>query len=112
MTRNVELLEKTMQHIMDHPDKHDQADYWTACGTPSCFAGWALHFAGLSQEQVWRIGATRRVAAAVLGLTEQETLVLFSPLNTRPMLQLMVKDLINGDAMKFYSFDYQKEAGE
>ena len=39
MNRNVELLERVMQHIDDHPEQHEQA-VWVRheCGTAACFA--------------------------------------------------------------------------
>lgn len=109
--RNTELLQQTMQFIKDHPEQHDQASYWTNCGTPSCFAGWALHLNGVTQRQVYNhpFFNTANYAATVLGLTASERINLFCPGNTVPMLELMVKDLVNGDALRSWE-DYRREA--
>lgn len=111
--RNIELLQRTMQYIKDHPNQHDQYDYWTTCGTPSCFAGWALHLNGITRQQVCDhpYFMTGEYAASVLGLTCDEKLWLFSPVNTIPMLELMVKDLVNGDEMRDWA-QYREEANE
>lgn len=107
--RNVALLEKTMQHIIDNPEQHDQDSFWNDCGTPSCFAGWAMHFSGLTRHDVtvWysrnpdsTFGANTGCAAELLGLTDEEACAMFSISNTREMLQLMVKDLMNGDELR------------
>jgi hypothetical protein len=55
--RNIELLEKTMQFINDHEDKHDQNVWFRlddnrgkavtkTCETAACFAGWACLLSG------------------------------------------------------------------
>jgi hypothetical protein len=101
MQRNVELLQQTMQYIKDHPEQHDQSEYWDyGCQTPSCFAGWALHFNGVTwKEYVKRNKSTHIWASEVLGLTDDEAYVLFHDGNTRRMLELMTKDLVNGDEL-------------
>lgn len=95
--RNIELLEQTMRHIKDYPEAHDQS-HWM-CGTTACFAGWAAVLAGWSMEKIQdNIG--RRAGAELLGLTYDEAGTLFSALNNVEMLELMVKDLVNGDALR------------
>jgi hypothetical protein len=127
--RNVELLEKTMQHILDHPEKHDQ-NYWftqTECGTAACFAGWACLLSGYevnwsSEDAYTNLSGTRRTwgvtgsdgeesdaigsAQELLGLTSQESNTLFCSDNSREALQLMVKDLVNGDELR-HSEEYE-----
>jgi hypothetical protein len=107
--RNVQLLEKTMQHIKDHPEDHMQS-MWV-CGTSACFAGWASILNGMTFEGVehlsYRIpvrdesGACHSLvylhAQKVLGLTRDEATILFGGCNSIPMLELMVKDLVNGE---------------
>lgn len=44
MTLNVNLLQRTLDFIEEHPDKHDQ-EHWR-CGTSACFAGWAVTLDG------------------------------------------------------------------
>lgn len=107
-----------MQRIVDHPHLHDQAWYYTAseCGTVACFAGWACWLAGY--QTVWdnetmplasnvRKGPSAMavsafsVAQLLLGLTPAEAQTLFAPCNSRAVLQLMVKDLVNGEELNF-----------
>lgn len=40
---NIELLNRTLDHIKTNPDTWDQAEW---CGTAQCFAGWAITLAG------------------------------------------------------------------
>jgi len=122
MERNKELIERTMQHIVDHPEEHDQATWIgnLTCGTVACFAGWALMLDGVSAEDIlnWSHAApryslvgsrAREVATEHLGLTIDEAGRLFQASNTRDMLQLMVKDLINGKELRQTS-QYEEEA--
>jgi hypothetical protein len=121
MERNKELIERTMQHIVDHPEEHDQATWISnACGTVACFAGWALMLDGVSAQDVLRwshaapryslVGSrVREVATERLGLTADEAGRLFCAENTRDMLQLMVKDLVNGDKLRATD-QYEEEA--
>lgn len=109
--RNTELLQRVMQHINDHPEQHNQERYWNDCGTPSCFAGWALHFSGITIQALRRSPLTTgEYAGDILGLTDDERSTLFYAENTRPMLELMVKDLVNGDELRDVD-DYEGEAG-
>jgi hypothetical protein len=108
MTRNVELLQATMQHILDHPEQHYQTQWVTECGTAACFAGWAALRSGVSVQTIlssdmWRLGAE------LLGISVFESLTLFAPGNTRAMLELMVKDLVNGDELRTTD-DYEAES--
>jgi len=50
MTRNAELAYQVLDHILAHPEMHDQGDWFrrTECGTVACFAGWATLLSGLS----------------------------------------------------------------
>lgn len=101
--RNIELLEKTMQHIKDDPTTWDQSTYWNECGTPGCFAGWACHLAGYNRAQARMMGGdgnTSAFAAKLLGLNDCESFHLFNATNTLPELELMVKDLVNGDELR------------
>lgn len=103
--RNVPLLEEVMHHIKDHPETHDQSTYLSQndCGTAGCFAGWAWLLSG---QEYFKIDSARdalRVfdgAREVLGLTDREATALFSPGNNRSVLELMVKDLANGDDLR------------
>lgn len=61
MTKNIELLEKTLKAIRNSPDYHDQ-DHWidfNVCGTTMCTAGFAAVEAGAqvpTQEQHGQAG--------------------------------------------------------
>jgi hypothetical protein len=118
MKRNTELLERTMQFLIDHPELHKQ-EHWISkneCGTVGCFFGWACLLSGrLFKElpvgsetcHVWKADNStegQRVnvsdeAQRLLGLTHGEAYDLSRGTNTREMLQLMVKDLVNGDEL-------------
>ena len=121
MTPNVELLESVMRHIDDHPEQHDQRVWINECGTAACFAGWACLLSG------WQVGLssdsydnivissdtlTKRptaiVAMELLGLSWETSLTLFQGDNTREMLHLMVKDLVNGDELRGWD-EYRDE---
>jgi hypothetical protein len=113
--RNVELLEETMQYIKDHPELHRQGWWFTkqSCGTAACFAGWAVTLKGYMpvfdvgdwRAEVVALPGDRRefdtpyLAQQLLGLTLNERETLFEASNTSEMLELMVKDLVNGDEL-------------
>ncbi|MAY48819.1 MAG: hypothetical protein CMH38_03490 [Microbacterium sp.] len=110
--RNTELLQRVMQHIDDHPEQHNQA-VWLRhdCGTAACFAGWAallsdelvevqdVEVDGMFYDRAGVMHATSGAAVKVLGVTGEESDVLFDATNSRDMLRLMVKDLVNGDTL-------------
>lgn len=108
MAINTELLERVMQHILDHPEQHDQTSWGHKephCGTAACFAGWTVILAGervrFDQEQNMFLNHSHRDiptrAAELLGLpfVPGGGMTLFRTPNTIPVLQLMVKDLVN-----------------
>lgn len=107
--RNVPLLEATMQQIADHPELHNQRWFITQneCGTAGCYAGWAVMLSGfnkfsLNGAEVVIGGEHHNISAVamdLLGLNIWEALTLFDARNTRAMLELMVKDLVNGDSL-------------
>jgi hypothetical protein len=108
MTRNTELLQETMQYIKDHPQQHDQSVWMNECGTAGCFLGWAAILSGKPLDWIkYNIGYA--AGAKLLGLTRVEANILFASGNTRPMLELMVKDLVNGDELRDTQ-DYLDEA--
>lgn len=99
---NIELLEKTMQYIKDHPEQHNQ-ELW--CGTAQCFAGWAACLSGKYDLTKWQHGELAfldnyhpsDVGRHVLGLNYADARELFQATNTVNELELMVKDLCNGE---------------
>lgn len=122
MTRNVELLERTMQHISDHPENHAQEMWFSEndCGTAACFAGWACLLSGLEavnagcrSAEVTTPHGVHGVAAVeakkLLGITHDEADIIFDANNSADMLRLMVKDLANGDDLGSKEF-YEEEA--
>jgi hypothetical protein len=115
--RNVALLEATMTHIKDHPETHNQSVYMvkTSCGTTACYAGRAYMLGG--GELIQTITPTnamlvRNSAKAMLGIDEQEAIKLFSPANTLLELELMVKDLCNGERLRPSSAYWRAAYGE
>jgi hypothetical protein len=100
----------------------------TSCGTVCCFAGWALQLDGLSFEEIYRLENANELvpvvddgvqynlqlpacmpeAARRLGITYDESSVLFSASNSRDMLNQMVKDLVNGEPLRDWQ-DYCEE---
>lgn len=111
-----------MRHILDHPEQHDQAQWIAPCGTAACFAGWSVLLSPNWEVFDYRgamlarrvddpeeIYSTAEAAEMELGVRPIEADILFSAVNTRPMLQLMVKDLVNGDDLREVE-DYQREA--
>lgn len=103
--RNVPLLEEVMTHIKDHPETHNQSMYLSQneCGTAGCFAGWAWLLSGREYLEIDSARDALRVfdgAQELLGLTDREAVALFSPVNSRSTLELMVKDLVNGDELR------------
>lgn len=103
---NRELLEKTLQYIVDHPEEHNQA-HWV-CGTAMCFAGHAVVLAG---HQLHRLsdgtltGNTvdgnhvSTIARDELGLTYMQSETLFHSKNSVHDIKEIVNDLLNqGDS--------------
>jgi hypothetical protein len=98
---NVELAEKVLKQVTDHPETHDQAHWMTrglACGTTACLAGWALRFGRPDAELLWQDGVGGKqivievvvdgttwgadeAAAEVLGLDSEEADELFLSMN-------------------------------
>lgn len=121
MQRNVELLERVMTWIDDHPEQHNQAEWAKSgldCGTAACFAGWSailafglgvVHHGGFDLPAPYDLGCMSRSAGALLGLTEDECDTLFDATNSRDVLRLMVKDLVNGDVLRSVG-EYECEA--
>lgn len=124
MTRNVELLEATMQHILDHPEQHNQKRYIDLtcsitdgsehlCGTAACFVGRAALLSGWSVQRLLRLGPdVHWDGADLLGLTDWEAGQLFCGTNTIPMLELMVKDLVNGNELLHHHRYREQVQGE
>ncbi len=111
LVRNIPLLEETMQFVMDHPRRHNQGKW--ICGTTACYAGHALLLSGLTQREVLNLDVcegpglerTSRIlleASRRLGIDRREAGILFGAHNTVPMLQAMVKDLVNGEILRPY----------
>lgn len=118
MELNVPLLDSVMKQITEFPELHDQGWFFTDtdCGTACCFAGWACVLAGYEPDMAWGdnrgagvnspdgVKGAWEVAQELLGLTDDQALVLFGPCNTRGMLDAMVQDLIHSNQLQ--DFDY------
>jgi hypothetical protein len=115
---NIPELERVLQYIKDHPEQHDQ-NIWAAkhgCKTTMCFAGTAVALsdqydlvwergaitgiyscAQAVDRETWEIVSVRGAAERILGLENRESSALFNWSRTRDDLELMVKNLANGD---------------
>lgn len=110
---NTELLEQTMQHIKDHPEQHRQSIWVNSCGTSACFAGWAALLSGMDWAQIIAAedqgaGGMHAMGAELLGISIDDAYRLFDGQNTLRMLELMVKDLLNGQSVR-PQYRYQRE---
>ncbi len=105
MKRNTERLQQVMTQITDNPDLHDPRTWVDIqeCGTVACFAGRAGLLSGMTVRQILNAEMYKK-GAELLGLSGYEAHILFDCTNTRPMLELMVKDLVNGDALQDSDF--------
>lgn len=115
MEPNYSLLENTMVHIRSNPELHNQASFFERgeLGMTACFAGRALLLAGYqpvmatdNSAAVYMPDGTIELAwiaaQKLLGLTYEQASNLFTPANTSHMLELMVKDVLNGAPLKDY----------
>lgn len=107
MERNVQLLNKVMDFIEEHPRQHKQKYIWLdgtlerllgkvlrrpECGSAGCFAGWAVHFS----SEVSRWSNPYMVierATLELGLTRYEAEWMFAPDRNRKELRVFVDKL-------------------
>lgn len=105
---NVPLMQDVIRHIATYPELHNQDWFFqpTDCGTAMCFAGWACYLSGMDRvspdspedftvETPTGISGPWDAAQDVLGISTQEAYRLFSGINTRSMLEAMVKDFTN-----------------
>lgn len=117
---DVELLERTMSFIEQHPELHDQEDWFNPCKTAYCFAGHAALLsgveepksAGLEGDDIWGVTAdnksvvlddegddpegTRSIsyyAQERLGLSFRQANAMFSGFNSREVLRHLVDAL-------------------
>ena len=110
------LLEETMLHIRTFPELHNQSFFFerTDLGLRACFAGRACLLSGLEvvlNPLGWGgsvihqilLQSAFTVARDLLGLTHDQARNLFTPLNTTHMLELKVKDLVNGSPLRTYN---------
>lgn len=106
---NVELLQKTLQYIKDHPEEWNQSSW--DCGTTACFAGWACRLAIMENETLfaeygrywekkgWEssfpYNFIEQLAKDVLDIDHDDANNLFSSTNTLNTLEEIVNDIIN-----------------
>jgi len=113
------LLEETLSHIRDNPELHDQSYCYSVneFGLVACFAGRSLLLRGYDADLPMNLGACGSMATRpetnhrvgvlgeaqeILGLDHHWAVNLFTPLNTRNMLERKVKDLLSGSSMDTY----------
>lgn len=122
--RNVELLRATMKFIEQHPEKHEQGQWATQCGTAFCYAGHAALLAGatppsansMTHGRFWMVDPgtfqsrsettleqiasgtlpVDEFAARQLGITVSEAEVMFAGDRTRQELRMLVDALCDG----------------
>lgn len=120
---NVSELNRVMTFIKDNPEMHDQSIWANECGTTACLAGWACLLNGYSIDTekigdykknhgpnagIVRFGGPildsfnnaadiQYTAIDILDLDDEDANILFAEANTVDDLELMVKDLANGD---------------
>ena len=116
---NAALLEETLGHIKAYPELHSQSYFYemTEFGLAACFAARALLLAGYESTLTNRLGSMSSMAIhpetrervlvfyeaqKVLGLDREWAENLFTPINTRLMLERKVKDLLNGSSLEKY----------
>ncbi len=117
MPLDVPLLRKTMEHITDHPEEHDQ-EKWL-CGSFACFAGRAAVLAGatdLGDGRVRGILGDRiedkhvsDYAQRLLGLTDGEAARLFSAYNDAWDLAGMVDHLVEKGHLAEWGVSYYRD---
>lgn len=104
---NVELLDRTLAYIEEHPEEWDQKEW--VCGSTACFAGNALLLEGLERIrtsngrllsrtdlQVPSTGASVEIAETAkcaLGLTDMQARTLFAGFNNMAALRQMVANI-------------------
>lgn len=105
---NVELLNATLQHIIDHPEEWDQHKWF--CGTTACFAGHAALIHGAKVDERFTnsdghymvqtsLGGSRSIkeyAQDILGLDYWQGGLLFSAVNTLEDLKMLVQGYSEG----------------
>jgi hypothetical protein len=97
-TPNLDLLDRVMDHIDQHPEEWDQAAWF--CGTAACFAGhavlmdgWKIVHAFGDIEKDGKLDMADQVAQRLLGLPRREANRLFCASNTLDDLHSMVKQI-------------------
>lgn len=95
MGHNIALLNRVMDYIEGHPERHNQLA-WIGedCGTVACFAGWTvlLHHGVTSYPQAQRYNDEHLPdeATLLLGLTEGQAAWMFDAARTREDLRRAV----------------------
>ena len=118
---NVELLDKTLNYVLNHPDEWKQ-DVWH-CGSTGCFAYWACVLSGEPMEFVEGLATTAEKsqwlkcvegetakdhrnghdlttipdrATRLLGLTVSESMAIFHSCGTKRAIKEAVEDVKEG----------------
>jgi len=114
---NIAELDRVMTFIKDNPEKHNQSVWSNDCGTAACLAGWACLLNGATVDKSRFYGGfsyvggpiidsggrkniIKNAAIDILELDGWDADVLFEASNTVADLELMVKDLSNGDSLR------------
>ena len=95
-TPNFELMDRTLDYIVEHPEEHVQREW--VCGTGQCFAGSALALQGYRlhrdgtdwASRLLKEGHIADLARAELGIDDASAGLLFSGGNTIEDLKQLV----------------------
>ena len=122
MAVNIELLQKTLDTIKANPEHWNQ-EQWH-CGTSHCFAGFAELIANnlsieMSCEQVRALRLNGKLedricsyAEKLLGITDDDSDVLFDPYNTLEQLERMVDHLTVYGSLEDFALDEDSDNDE
>lgn len=113
---NIAELDRVMTFIKDNPEKHNQSVWSNDCGTAACLAGWACLLNGAIVDKArfydgfsfvggpiidsdGHKNMIKDTAMDILELDDPDADILFNADNSIADLELMIKDLANGDLL-------------
>lgn len=97
---NEKLIACVLEHIETHREEWDQSEWLRVrgnesnewCGTTGCFAGWAVALSTPANQWPPSTMYVRRDAARLLGITDEESLRLFSGANSLEDIKRYLQD--------------------
>jgi len=117
---NQELAKKVLDHILAHPEEHDQSTWGikAECGTVACIAGWTCILAGQEEwqrfvdEDAWGLPnfSTPRLAGQLLGISEDDRPELFFCFDNDEALRRLKHFADTGELPSFtYHYDTEED---